>query len=131
MNPAISAYNKQQDPPSQLICNRLAELIQQFLPQATHKVWHGHPVWFINENPIVGYARRKATVQVLFWSGQSFTEPGLEDTGSFKAAQKHYSDVSEIHDDDLKRWLKDAALIQWDYKNIVKRRGQLERLDIS
>jgi len=28
---------------------------------------------------------------------------------------------------DLKRWLKKASDIQWDYKNSVKRKGRLER----
>ncbi|MBL8759582.1 MAG: DUF1801 domain-containing protein, partial [Phycisphaerae bacterium] len=29
---------------------------------------------------------------------------------------------------DLKRWLKKSVAIQWDYKNIVKRKGRLDRL---
>jgi hypothetical protein len=28
----------------------------------------------------------------------------------------------------LKRWLAKSRDIQWDYKNIVKRKGKLERL---
>jgi len=28
----------------------------------------------------------------------------------------------------LKRWLTKAREIQWDYKNIVRRKGRLERL---
>jgi hypothetical protein len=28
----------------------------------------------------------------------------------------------------LKRWLGKARDIQWDYKNIVRRKGRLERL---
>ena len=39
-----------------------------------------------------------------------------------------FTDVKEIKPADLKRWLKKAAAIQWDYKNIVKRKGELVRL---
>ena len=36
--------------------------------------------------------------------------------------------VGENNIKDLKGWLGKAEQIQWDYKNIVKRKGQLERL---
>lgn len=94
----------------------------------TAKLWHGHPVWFSNENPLFGLAVRKNGVQLLFWSGQSFDEAGLEAEGSFKAAQKYYVNVDEINEPDLTRWLQKSLEIQWDYKNIIKRKGQLIRL---
>lgn len=93
-----------------------------------NKVWHGHPVWFLDGNPITGYAVRKEHVQLLFWSGQSFDEPDLEKEGTFKAAQMRYTDKDQINTRDLKRWLKKAEDIQWDYKNIVKRKGELIRI---
>jgi hypothetical protein len=99
------------------------------LPHAENKVWHGHPVWFIDGNPIVGYAARKDNIQLLFWSGQSFDEPDLEIEGTFKAAQKRYTKTSQIKVDDLRRWLQKSEKIQWDYKNIVKRKGELVRLE--
>jgi hypothetical protein len=46
----------------------------------------------------------------------------------FKDASIFYNNVSDIDTDSLKRWLKKSTAIQWDYKNIVKRKGQLERL---
>jgi len=67
-------------------------------------------------------------VRLLFWSGQSFDEPGLEPEGSFQAAEARYTSDDQIAAKDLKRWLKKAIEIQWDYKNIVKRKGKLERL---
>jgi len=85
-------------------------------------------VWFLEGNPVVGYAKRKDNVQLLFWSGQSFEEKCLAPEGSFKAAQARYIKASEIELKDLKRWLKKAKLIQWDYKNIVKRKGKLVRI---
>jgi hypothetical protein len=128
MNEAIKAYNHAQTPSDQAICDSLADQISQALPQAESKIWHGSPVWFLDGNPVVGYAVRKQDVQLLFWSGQSFDEPGLKISGSFKAAQAPYTDVAQINPADLKRWLHKAETIQWDYKNIVKRRGVLERL---
>ena len=87
-----------------------------------------HPVWLLDGNPIVGYSKLKDCIRLLFWSGQSFDEPGLEAEGSFKAAEARYTSDDQIAASDLKRWLKKSIEIQWDYKNIVKRKGKLERL---
>jgi len=128
MNTNIVAYNKAQVSERKEICKLLAWEIARCLPAAENKVWHGAPVWFINGNPVAGYSVLKDCVQLLFWSGQSFDEPGLKPEGSFKAAEVRYTDKGQVNRDDLKRWLKKAETIQWDYKNIVKRRGVLERL---
>lgn len=128
MNKDIEDYNAAQDPDRKAICEVLAKEIQAGLTATENKLWHGHPVWFIDGNPIVGYAVRKVGVTLLFWSGQSFDEPGLSPEGTFKAAEVKYTDKDQINTNDLKRWLKKAEDIQWDYKNIVKRRGVLERL---
>src|SRR5690606_35567351 len=102
--------------------------IDRILPEAENKIWHRHPVWFLDGNPVVGYSKLKDSVRLLFWSGRSFDEPGLKDEGSFKAAEKRYTSADQIDKKDLQRWLKKAREIQWDYKNIVKRKGVLERL---
>jgi hypothetical protein len=128
MNKDIQAYNDSQDTENKAICELLAQEISSGLPGAESKVWHGAPVWFLDGNPIAGYAKLKDSVQLLFWSGQSFDEPGLHKEGSFKAAEARYSNISEININDLQTWLDKATKIQWDYKNIVKRRGELERL---
>jgi hypothetical protein len=98
------------------------------LPDAQGKVWHGHPVWFLDGNPLVGYARMKDSMRLLFWSGQSFGEAGLKAEGKFKAAAASIASQAEIELEDLRRWLQKTREIQWDYKNIVKRKGVLERL---
>lgn len=128
MNSSIADYNAAQLPGQRQLCEHLATLIDKGLPKAESKVWHGGPVWFLAENPVVGYWVRKKHVQLLFWSGQSFDEPELEVEGKFKAAQAKYTDVSQVDDAAVKRWLRKAKTIQWDYKNIVKRRGVLEKL---
>lgn len=128
MNSDIRAYHDKQAQPDKAICDALYEIIDNNLPGAEKKIWHAHPVWFLNGNPIVGYSKLKGDVRVLFWSGQSFDEPGLSNEGSFKAAEVRYTDVDQINESDLRRYLEKAARIQWDYKNIVKHKGVLHRL---
>jgi len=108
------------------ICKLLAQEISTNLPDAENKIWHRHPVWFLDGNPIVGYGKLKDGIRLMFWSGQSFDEKGLQPEGSFKAAEICYTSVDDINAKDLKRWLDKSKKIQWDYKNIVKRRGVLE-----
>lgn len=128
MNKDIQAYNSAQANDRQAICKLLAQEIDKGLSKAESKIWHGAPVWFIDGNPIAGYDNLKDSVRLLFWSGQSFDEPGLQPEGSFKAAETRYTDKDQVNTEDLARWLKKSQTIQWDYKNIVKRKGQLERL---
>ena len=85
----------------------------------------------VNENPVVSYSVRKdGTVSLMFFSGQGFKEPDLKPEGTFKAAEIFYADVKEIKVSYLKRWLKKAHDIQWDYKNIVKRKGVLKKITL-
>ena len=128
MNPAVQDYNNSQSDSDKKICNQLACIINENLSDTENKIWHAHPVWFLDGNPIVGYSKLKNNVRLLFWSGQSFDEEKLLNEGSFKAAEFRYTSSDQINEDDLKRWLKKAREIQWDYKNIVKRKGVLERL---
>jgi hypothetical protein len=124
----ILAYNEAQSADDKRICDALAKAIDQQLNKAECKIWHRHPVWFLDANPIVGYHKLKDCVRLLFWSGRSFDEPGLAPEGGFKTAGARYTSVDEISAKDLKRWLKKSIEIQWDYKNIVKRKGKLLRL---
>lgn len=128
MNKDILAYNAALSATDKKICDLLAEEIDKSLQKAENKIWHGHPVWFLDGNPIVGYSKQKDSVRLLFWSGQSFEEDGLLPEGKFKAAEAKYTSVEEVNAKDLKRWLDKSKKIQWDYKNIVKRKGVLERL---
>jgi hypothetical protein len=125
----ITDYNKTQPKSIKEVCNFLELNINKFLKKSESKIWHGSPVWFIEGNPIVSYSVRKnGTVSLMFFSGQSFEEKDLKPEGKFKAAEIFYSDVKEIRITHLKRWLKKSATIQWDYKNIVKRKGVLKRV---
>lgn len=128
MHADTARYNDAQTPDEQAVCQKLAEQIDRGLPEAENKIWHAHPVWFLDGNPIVGYSKLKNCVRLLFWSGQSFNEPGLEKEGSFKAAEARYTAVEQIDEQQLQRWLVESQAIQWDYKNLIKRKGRLERL---
>lgn len=129
MNAEISEYNNLQTSADKEICDQLATIINKNLPNAENKIWHAHPVWFLDGNPIVGYSKLKNNVRLLFWSGQSFDEENLIDEGSFKAAEYRYTSPSQINKTDIERWLKKAQEIQWDYKNLIKRKGVLIKLN--
>ena len=128
MNKDIQSYNNAQAPEDKAACEVLATIINEALPEKESKVWHRHPVWFLEANPIVGYSKLKDSIQLLFWSGQSFDEKDLGTEGTFKAAQIRYTRSDQINTEDLRRWLNKAKKIQWDYKNIVKRKGVLLKL---
>ena len=129
MNPDTRKYNEAQAPKDRRICELLAREIDRNLPEAENKVWHAHPVWFLDGNPIVGYSKLKNCVRLLFWSGQSFEEEGLKKEGTFKAAEARYTAADEVRADDLQRWLAKARDIQWDYRNLIRRKGRLERIE--
>ncbi|MBK9149110.1 MAG: DUF1801 domain-containing protein [Flavobacteriales bacterium] len=121
-------YNKSLSTSDRAIGDRLAAVIRRHLPEAEERIWHAHPVWFLDGNPIVGYSKLKGCVRLLFWSGRSFNEPGLSSEGKFQAAEARYTSAGQIDEALLGRWLAKARAIQWDYQNIVKRKGVLERL---
>ncbi len=129
MREEIQAYNDRQTTIHKEICDRLAALIEAELTEAESKIWHAHPVWFLETNPIVGYSIQTQGVRLMFWSGADFDEEKLSVKGKkFKDASIFFNSVSEIETEDLKLWLKKSREIQWDYKSVVKRKGQLERL---
>jgi len=129
MDQDIQIYNNNLSEADKQICNLLFDEISKNLPKAEAKIWHRHPVWFLEGNPTVGYTKQKAGIRLMFWSGADFEEEKLNVKGAkFKDASVFYNSVEDINREDLKRWLKKAETIQWDYKNIVKRKGKLERL---
>jgi hypothetical protein len=93
--------------------------------EAENKVWHAHPAWFIEANPIVGYSKLKSCVRLLFWSGQSVEDMRLSPE---KAAEKRYTAVDQVDTSELRSWLAKARDIQWGYNNLVRRKGKLQRL---
>lgn len=129
MNLDINTYHSKLSQEDQAICNLLYKLINIELTEAESKIWHAHPVWFLNGNPIVGYSKQKAGLKLMFWSGADFEEDELNLRGAkFKDAAIIYHSVDQINSENLNRWLKKSREIQWDYKNIVKRKGVLEKL---
>ncbi|MBX3175333.1 MAG: DUF1801 domain-containing protein [Gemmatimonadaceae bacterium] len=129
MHADVQRYNATQSPNHQVLCELLAAEIDKALPTAENKIWHGHPVWFLDDNPIVGYSRQKPGIRLMFWSGADFDEEGLDVVGKkFKDASAFFNDVAEVRKTLLRRWLKKSREIQWNYRDIVKRKGRLERL---
>lgn len=129
MNANIQAYNDKQTAVDREICEFLAKIIDSELTEAESKIWHAHPVWFLDGNPIVGFSKQKKGIKLMFWSGADFDEEKLDVKGDkFKDASIFYNNTAEIDLENLRCWLKKSIEIQWDYKNIVKRKGKLERL---
>ena len=129
MNQDILNYSEALSVEDQAICDVLSVEISANLSNAESKIWHAHPVWFLNGNPIVGYSKQKAGIRLMFWSGIDFEEVKLNIHGKkFKDASVFYNSAAEINKEDLHRWLKKSVEIQWDYKNIVKRKGVLVKL---
>ncbi|MEO1638856.1 MAG: DUF1801 domain-containing protein [Pseudomonadota bacterium] len=124
----IDGFHAVLTPDDRAICDALRALIAEGLSDATAKVWHAHPVWFLNDNPIVGYSKLKNCVRLFFWSGQSFQSPGLSPSGTFKAAERRYTHVDQIDRAEVQAWLDEAPSVQWNYRDIRKTKGQLHRL---
>ena len=128
----IAQYAARLDPQRAAICALLQKNIDAGLPQATSKLWHAIPVWFVGENPVVGFTARKTGVMLMFWNGQHFAEPELEASGSFHMAQIPYNDVTEIDETKLARWLQKAGTSIWDMTGernafVAKRRAAKAR----
>lgn len=129
MHSDIQKYTNNQIGENYLICSLLFEIIMENFPEAENKIWHAHPVWFLDGNPILGYSKLKAGIRLLFWSGASFEEEELKiGTGKFKDASIILTNSNQINKENIIRWIQKSKLIQWDYKNIVKRKGILVRL---
>jgi uncharacterized protein YdhG (YjbR/CyaY superfamily) len=129
MHPEVMKYNEKLEPGHKDVCDLLAREIDKNLPEAENEIWHAHPVWFLDGNPTVGYSKQKPGIRLMFWSGADFKEPNLNIKGKkFKDASVFFNDDTEISKSDLRRWIKKSQEIQWDYRNIVKRKGRLERL---
>ena len=120
----IAAYSAAQSPPFTAICDELRDLIAAALPNASCKVWHGSPVWFIEENPVVGYNATAKTVNLLFWNGKAFAEPGLEPVGKYQAAQATFTDAAQIEPAVIRRWLKKARADVFDSKTFFKKQRE-------
>lgn len=129
LNAEIENYIQTLDANDQKIGALLSEIICDKLPLAENKIWHRHPVWFLEQNPIVGFSKQKKGIRLMFWSGIDFEAPELNVHGTkFKDASIFYNAFEEININQLQSWLEKSACIQYDYKNIVKRKGNLIRL---
>jgi hypothetical protein len=117
----VTTYSQAQPLALRMMCDLLRELIVAALPKAAAKVWHGSPVWFVDDNPVVGYNARAKTVNLLFWNGQAFDEAGLEPVGKYRAAQAKFTDVAEIDRPAVRRWLKKAKSDVFDSKTFFKK----------
>lgn len=118
----VHQYNQNSSASNRPVVEFLFNEIVQALPEASFKVWHGAPVWFVDDIPIVGYQDHKTGVKVLFWSGKDFSEPGLLGIGKHRAAGITYQNVSQIDVGDLRRYLGQSREHIWDYRSLRPRK---------
>ena len=114
----VVKYNEEVTGENKPVIDFLFQEFLQALPTATNKMWHGAPVWFLDDIPIVGYEDHKHGVKVLFWSGKDFSEPGLLGIGKHRASGITYTNVAAINVDDLRRYLRLSTEIIWDYRSL-------------
>lgn len=125
----IAHYNSGLPAGHHELCELLRTTIQRVLPAAEGKIWHGHPVWFLESNPVVGYSTKAGGIELLFWSGQSFTRPGLSPVGKYQAAGISFDEAGDIDIQLVEHWLAESAAIQWDYESLPKNRSLEKRTD--
>jgi hypothetical protein len=121
----IQEYNSKLEDSHREIAQSLCDLVSQALPNAEGKVWHGHPVWFIDGNPIAGYSLKRSGIEVLFWSGKSFATAGLRPVGKYQAAGLAVDSLGEVAK--VSTFMAEAQSVQWNYKDLPKLR-KLEKL---
>lgn len=102
------------------VCAVLRTEIDRALPKSPARIWHATPVWFVGENPVVGYKVSAKHVNLLFWNGQAIGDPALEPVGKFKAAQIQYTDSSQVQLPALRRWLRHAGAHVWDARSMMR-----------
>jgi hypothetical protein len=73
-------------------------------------------VWFIDDNPVVGYSATAKGVNLLFWNGRAFDEADLSPVGKYQASQASFADAAEIDPKVVARWLKKAKADVLDSK---------------
>jgi hypothetical protein len=120
----IAAYSKSQSSEFSAMCEKLRVLIDAAMPSATSKLWHGSPVWFIDDNPVVGYNAAAKSVNMLFWNGIALGEDALQPVGKYRAAQAIFVDADEIDSRTVRRWLKKAKSNIFDSKAFFKKRRE-------
>jgi hypothetical protein len=124
---SIAAYDAVQAKVEGAVCRRLRAEIERALPDAASKLWHGSPVWFVGETPVVGYnVPARGGVVLLFWNGRVI-DASLEPIGKFKAAQARYASVAQIQEAPLRRWLKQAGTDIWDTSEVRRARARAGR----
>lgn len=72
----LTANKAALEPGDQAIADLPPDTSDRQLPETENKIWHAHPAWFLDGNPVVRYSKLKHCIRLLFWSGKSFHEPG-------------------------------------------------------
>jgi hypothetical protein len=105
----IGAGAKQQKPALAAVFAALQADMDAALPQAASSIWHGAPVWFIEDYPVVDYSLKAGKASLLFWNGPSLGEPTLKPVGKHFAAEWVFAHLSDLDRSALRRTLVKAG----------------------
>jgi hypothetical protein len=96
----------------------VSDIIDNELPDATTKIYHGIPVWCVGGQPTVGLKPAKAHLSVLFFRGQRVVEKLGQDatgtlvaSGSFEMASVKLASAADLDADALRGWIRAAKQI--------------------
>ena len=110
----IGDYARKQSPELVPVFDALRAEIAAALPRAASKIWHGAPVWFVDDYPVVGYSLKAGKASLLFWNGKALGEPTLKPVGKHFAAEMVFTQVAELDRAAIRRCLVKAG------KNVFK-----------
>lgn len=116
----IAAYHKGFPKAQRQILDLLREELDGMLGRENSKLWHGAPVWFVENNPVAGYSINSRGVCLLFWNGRNFLDVDLIPVGKFFAAEKRYQTLDDIVLPELRNLIKQAQFRIWDSVSFQK-----------
>jgi hypothetical protein len=85
----------------------LRELLDANLPQATGRVYHGHPIWLVDKTMVAGFKAYTSYVTFMLWDGQDVDDPtGRLQPGARRMASVKLRDESDVDTAAFTSWLK-------------------------
>jgi hypothetical protein len=112
--PSVDEYISALATGERVVAERLQELLDEQLPEATAQLWHAHPVWMAGSTPIAGFKAYPKYVTLMLWGGKRMSDPSsrLEaSAGTTDLASVKFAHVDEIDDDLVRDWLSQAAAL--------------------
>ena len=110
---SVTDYLAGLDDPLREIGEKLRSVVDEFLPEATGAMWHGHPTWSLGDkpgrNPVCLVKAYSSYVTFGLWRGQEIIDPsGRLVPGARQMASARLNGVDEIDPILFADWLRQA-----------------------